>query len=358
MRPPISWQEWFEADTVQTLLPDLALAFTFFTALIYGVLGKRFERQRPAIAMSASLGLALAAGLVWWERSNGFSIRDLGPIAVGFAVILLAFVMYQSIRQVGGSWAGAAIALGVSILLAKVLGMRIPVPAELIQTLVTVALVVGLFAFLGHTHGRSSLPPVQVKLTKNEPDLARLHRERHLSHVIEKYLNGIKKQSETLRERPEKATDVIRQMRQMLPAEGYLTERMATLRAKAHQIRNGHIARLEETRHVFARLPMSAKKKAAAELAAGYNQIIGIDNRLERLDKAVSENEKRVRELTRKAQVQATRYDYRGLIDCLQYAQNLQEHNSHLFKIIERTEGKLTALARQVAAQANRMEQG
>ncbi|UCD53327.1 MAG: hypothetical protein JSW27_11895, partial [Phycisphaerales bacterium] len=104
-------------------------------------------------------------------------------------------------------------------------------------------------------------------------------------------------------------------------------------------------------------LPTSAKKKAAAELAAAYNQIIGIDTRLERLDKAIAVNEKRIRELTKKAQGRATRYDHRGLVQCLEHAESLQKHNSHLFKTIERTEAKLTALANKVAAQARRVEQ-
>ena len=352
-----SWREWFEAGTVENLLPDFVLAFAFFTALVYAVLGKRFERQRPAIAMSAALGLALSAGLVWWERSNGLSIRDLGPIAVGFAVIILAFVMYQSIRQVGGSWAGAGIALGASILIAEVLGMHIPISGQIIQTLVAVALIVGVIAFLHHHHGHSPLPRVRAKLPESKPDMSRLFRERHLSHAIERRLNGIKKQSETLRDRPDRAGSIAQQIRKMLPAEGYLTERMTRLRAKAHQIRNGHIARLEETRHVFARLPTPAKKKAAAELAAGYNQIIGIDTRLERLDKAVAENERRIRELTQKAQERATQYDHKGLVDCLKHAEKLQKHNSRLFKIIARTEAKLTSLAKQVAARARQVEQ-
>ena len=57
----------------ETLLPDFVLAFTFFTALTYAVLGRRFGHQRPAIAMSAAVGLALASGLVWWEHRNGAS---------------------------------------------------------------------------------------------------------------------------------------------------------------------------------------------------------------------------------------------------------------------------------------------
>lgn len=63
------------SEVLDTLLPDFVLAFTFFTALIYVVLGRRFGRQKPAAAMSIALGLALATGLIWWENDHGWSIR-------------------------------------------------------------------------------------------------------------------------------------------------------------------------------------------------------------------------------------------------------------------------------------------
>jgi len=67
----------------ETLLPDFVLAFAFFTSICYAVLGKRFGQQRPTITMSATIGFALSVGFVWWEQANDFSIRDLGPIAIG-----------------------------------------------------------------------------------------------------------------------------------------------------------------------------------------------------------------------------------------------------------------------------------
>ncbi|MHC4116698.1 MAG: hypothetical protein ACYSWO_04240 [Planctomycetota bacterium] len=341
---------------LESLLPDFVLAFAFFTSIVYAVLGRTFEKQRPAIAMSAVIGLALSTGLVWWERANGFSIRDLGPIAVGFAILLLAFVMYQSIRQVGGSWAGAGITVGAAIIIAKLLGLDIPVDWQIIQTIIVVALIFGLLAFMSHRHHlhpriRFSEPAVpDIKHT-----MADLYRQRHLSKKLDHGLRDLRKQARTLHEHPEQGPDIANQIKRMLPAQGYLTEKMAELRAKAHGVRNGHIARLEETRHVFAKLPTAAKKKASAELAARYNEMAGMDTRLERLDKTVAENEKWIRQLTEEAQQHSTNYDYQKLVNCLKQAEKLQHRNSKLIKIINRTEGKLASVAKDVVHQVKQV---
>jgi len=51
-------------ELLDSLLADFVLAFAFFTSVTYAVLGKRFKKQRPAIAMSAAIGFALSTGLV------------------------------------------------------------------------------------------------------------------------------------------------------------------------------------------------------------------------------------------------------------------------------------------------------
>ena len=84
-------------------------------------------------------------------------------------------------------------------------------------------------------------------------------------------------------------------------------------------------------------------------MAVCYNQLIGTDTRLERLDKAVAENERRIRDLTGQAQKYTANYDYRKLTDTIKAAEKLQHHNSKLFKIIDRTEGKLSAIAKKIA---------
>ena len=218
MRLEYWWQDWHLEELLESYLPDFVLAFAFFTSVVYAVLGKRFEQQRPAIAMSVTMGLALSIGLVWWEQANGFSIKDLGLIALGFAVLLLAFVMYQSIRQVGGSWAGTGITLGASMLIAGLLGFRVPIDAKIIQTVTVVAL----------------MPNIKHSM-------ADMYRERHLSKKLDHGLRTVRKKATTPNEHPEEAADISTQIKRMLPAQGHLTERMAQLRTKAHQIRNGHI---------------------------------------------------------------------------------------------------------------------
>jgi hypothetical protein len=344
-------------EFMETALPDFILAFTFFASLVFAVLNKHFGQRRPAIGMSAAIGFALATGLIWWERAIGLSIRDLGPIAVGFAIIVLAFVMYKAIHQIGGSWAGAAIAFGASIMVAKILELNIPIDPEVIQAVMLVALIVGILALVNYTHGHSAYSQHKVyEVPIIRHDMSDLYQGRRLSNRLKDQFRKLRHESRDLTEHPEQTSQILLQLKRILPAEGYLTEKMAQLRTKAHQIRNGHIARLEETQQIFAKLPVSTKKKAAAELISRYKQIAGIDTRLERLDGAVGETERRVRDLTKQAEQYAAIYNYKKLDQTLEVAEKLQNHNSRLLKSIQHTEQKLSAIAKKVANEVKQIE--
>lgn len=340
----------------ESLLPDFILAFTFFTALVYAVLGKRFDHQRSAVAMAAAVGLALASGLVWWEYQRGWSIRNLGPIAVGFAVILLGMIMFQGIRQTGGSWAGAGIAMGASILIAWVLGVDWPVAPAVIQSLAIVGLLAGIIAFFLHRHVPSSgyrwVPAhVEPEIAGIQHDMSDLDEGRRVDRRIGGALTHLRARTDSLAVHHEEAPDFMAQLQRILPAEGWLTERLAALRARAHVIQKGHLARIDELREAIGKLPRYARKRAEQELAARYEEL-HMDQRLERLNAAVAENERRIRELTREAEAAVVRHDYRKLADLLDAARKLQEHNAKLFKLIERGERKLMDAARRIAKDA------
>lgn len=341
----LAWSSLFDS-----LLPDFILGFTFFTALTYAVLGRRFDHQRSAVAASAAMGLALSVGLVWWEQAAGLSIRSLGPWAAGFAVIILAGIMYQSIRQTGGGFAGAGIALGASLLISWILGMRWAGAEQIIQTIITVSLIVGLVAFLLHRssqHHAATFPPSERQIAS--PVEIKAVEEGHvLSDLLRRRLRQTKRRVDRLHEHPEDAEDVMLQLKRMLPAEGWLTERVARLREKAHLVQQGLAERIGEVQKDFRTLPDEAKKKAAEELSAEYKEL-GLDRRLERLDGAVAATERRIRELTRDAETHLAANDYARLHDVLKSAERLQKHNTHLFKLIDRSEEKLAATARRIA---------
>lgn len=337
----------------ESLLPDFILAFMFFTALVYAVLGRKFDHQRSAVAMSVAVGLALSMGLVWWEAQSGLSVRNLGPIAIGFAVILLGMIMFQGIRQTGGSWAGAGIAMGASILIAWILGVDWPIAPAVIQSLAIVGLLAGIIAFFLHRHVPSSgyhwVPAnVQPELAGIRHDMSDLYEDRRMDQRVGDALTHLRARTDSLSVHREQAPDFMAQLRRVLPAEGWLTERLAALRARAHVIRKGHLDRIDELHHVIGKLPREVRRKAEQELAARYDEL-HMDKRLERLDAAVAENERRIRDLTREAEAAVTHNDYRKLADLLDAARKLQTHNGKLFTLIEHSEQRLIQASQRVA---------
>jgi hypothetical protein len=339
-------------DLLNSVLPDFILSFTFFTAVVYAVLSKRFGEQRPAVAMSAALGMALSIGLVWWEYANGYSIRDLGPLAVGFAIIILAGVIYQSIRGVGGNWAGAGIAIGACLLIGWTLGLDRHFDRSIIQSLITVLLTAGVIAFLLHRHGAArGTVPAWSSAADLRHDMSDLYQDERVAHNLNHDLKHLKREARHLAKHPDEdcreASDIMLQLRRILPAEGWLTQRMAGLRAKAELTRQGDIARVLQSEAQLAGMPAAARKRAGEQLARQY-AALGLDGRLVRLDKAVAENELRIRNLTQQAQQNLQAGNYPALANVLEQASKLQKHNAHLFKLIKGTEARLIATARQL----------
>lgn len=347
----------FGGGLFDTLLPDFVLALVLFTALAYAGLEGRFRRQRPAIAIAVVLALALTVGLVRWEYAQGLSLRNLGPVAVGLVLLVLALAVFRAIRQAGGTWAGVGIGIGTALLAAGLVGTDWQVAAEFLQTVTAVALVVGLMAFLLHIERHGHSGPVRVPvMPRTQRDRRDVRAGRIISDQLGTRLRRVRRESEFLDEQPDLEADVVQSIKRMLPAEGWLTQRLAELRKRAHQVRHGHVARLKETKEVFAKLPVSAKKRASGELIQGYHKLAGIDKRLERLDHAAAANEKRIRELTAEAGKAALRHDHRRLTELVAEAEKLQKHNSRLFTIIDRTENKLRAVAERVAQQAREVD--
>ena len=346
------------AELFESSLPDFVLAFTFFTALIYAVLGRRFDRhRRSAAAMSVALGIALAVGLVRWESEHGLSIRNLGSLAVILIIIVLILTVYLALKQLSGSVAGAAIALIAGILVAGMLGMLTPFSSETVLAVLVLAVIAGALQFVLHHHrGRahaSQLPTLpKANFSDFKRDVTELRQDHRVSKRLWRGLRSARRSDGLQENRPEARSDVLLQIRRMIPAEGWLTERMSRLRERAHHTRAGHVARLAETVRVYRKLPPSTRKRATAELAGRYQKLVGIDQRLERLDRSVADTERRIKELTGEAKQVVAQYEFQRVDGLLKQAEKLQDHNTRLCRLISRTEEKLIKAAKQAVRAA------
>jgi hypothetical protein len=338
-------------ELFDTILPDFVLAFAFFTAIIYLVVGKRFGQNRPAVALSATLGFALSIGLVWWEQAAGLSIRNLGPIAAGFALLILAGLIYQAIKQVGGSWAGGGIAIGACLIIGWVLDLRWLKNSAILSTVTAVALTIGIIAFLSRNKGKLSFPAAKSQeLAEVRHDMNDLYEDRRVSHRLADRFKNIKKEIKLDGERSPESQDIVFQLQRILPAEGWLTERLAKLREKIHHLEEGDIERIRELQKDWSTLPPQAKEKAGRELQDRY-KALNLERRLDRLDEAAAANEKRICQINEQARNCAATNDYSKLTELLKAANVLQKHNSRLFKIMNQTEAKLTSLVKEIVKQ-------
>lgn len=335
----------------ESLFADFVLALTFFTALAYAVLNRRFEHQRSAVAISTALGLALAVGLVWWEQDHGWSIRDLGPVAVGFGLLVLAVVMYQALSRAGGKLVGAAFTFGASLLIASLLELPVPLRGVLIQLVALGLIGAGIAALVVR---RRRDPPANVSSPETESihhDLSDLFVDRQMADRITERLKGLRDVSGHISERPGLADQVRDQLRHLLPAEGQLTEHLARFREKMALAQQGQMARINELQSELRHLPPEMRESAGEELAARIRQL-RLDRRLDRLDRSVAEAERRLRDLTVQAERALENRRYDVVPDLLDTAARIQQHAKKLLEAIDRTERKLLRAAEEAARAA------
>ena len=344
------WSIWL-SPALTPRLAEFALLLGFFVSLSYLVLSRRFGKRPATNLLALTVGAALAVGLSWWLEQTGWSVRDLGTIAVGFALLVLAGVMYRTIQDFGGTWAGLGTAIGLSLLIGWLLGLEWPLDPRIIQTVAVVAIVVGLAGFQFHRRTVAHYDPGPRRevryLRRDRRDLAD---DRHQADRLRNQSWELRREADWIGAKPELAGYVKLQLQRMLPEQGRLTQRLAVLRRHAYLMRAGHAAKIRHLQGVFNKTPPAARSQIAAKLRSEY-AALHLDERLERLDRSVAEVEKRIRKLTQEAESALSGQQYRKVPDLLDEASKLADHNVRLLNLIEQTEQRLLVRARKAAKQ-------
>ena len=336
----------FGGEFLDSLLADFLIAFAFFTALAYAVLARRFGEQRPAIVMAAALGFALALGLVWWEVQTGWSLRNLGPIAAGFLIMVLAGVLYQAFRQVGGSWGGAAIALGLSLLIGLSLAVDWPFDLRLLRSVAVGGIIVGVVLLLMQRHGHRW--PV-AGYAGDRVDLSDFADLRRRGAAVSDTLGRARRFARLLDGKPDTALQMRQYLDQALPAEGWLTDRLASLRGRAELLRAGKLSELRELKSKVSKLSGRRRQQLTKQLKLRYQEL-ALDVRIERLDQTVAETERRVRDVTQQARQALDAGDNVKVVQLIDTARHLQKHVDKLIRVIERTDQRVIRAAHEATA--------
>jgi len=351
---------------------DLGIGLVFFTALSFAVLGRRFEHKRSAAAVSAAMGLALSIGLVAWEIRSGYRLADLGTIAAGFGLVMIALVIYHAMRRVGGHWAGALTALGASLLIGQVVGLAglnhwmngVLVPLASLGLIAA-----GVMKLMMHPHaaGPTASTPSNPAVWRPSPKAARpspaevpeqtadpvreiteqvhaIDDVRRLSDRLEDHLAISQRDAQLLTAQPQLAALLRRQLAVMLPESQAVTRRLADLRAKAQMMRLGHLAKIRKLAPQVPRLPPQAARAASQQLRETYKEA-RLETRLDRLDRAAIQAEQRIASIvaTVNHMLDAGRYDHAA--HELHKAEKLGHQVQRLIKQIESDEKRVLALA-------------
>jgi hypothetical protein len=87
-----------------TVFIDFAIYLMVFVGISQITLGSRFQ-GKGGKAITIAIGISLALALAISERFLGFSLRSLGPIAVGIFLAILSVMIYRLVKQLGGDFA-------------------------------------------------------------------------------------------------------------------------------------------------------------------------------------------------------------------------------------------------------------
>ncbi len=355
-------------------LIDFLIALVFFTALAFAVLGRRLGHARAGAAASAALGFALALGLAAWEVNTGWRISDIGPIAAGFGLIVIALVIYHAMKKIGGQWAGVLIALGSASLIGQVLSL--PGLSNLLHGVVLPLVGIGLLAAgmmrLSHHHQTpypnvspsNAITPAPIAVpAPNDLEEVRDSQEQvhaiddvhRLADRIERTLSDTDRYGRALPAHPDLARLIRQQVDAVLPATQQITRQLAELRAHTELVRRGHLAKIRRLAPVVPKLDPTAARLASKRLRDLYDEA-SLGQRLERLDQAAAATEQRITQTITSVRQSLDAARYHEAASALRRAELLGRQAKKLIAQIDKQQKRVLALAIDAAKQSKEQE--
>ena len=289
---------------------------------------------------------------------NNYHMGNLGNIAIIIIIAFTAAVIYKLFKHSGhGVIAVITVALIILPALSRTfwfINYQLLFDIIFMGWILILIILLVKYASINNSPSPFYYPKTKYKepIFQDEPDSAdeeinRMYRFRNLSENISKKLRQLPKPSELLGDKKQ-STNLLIQLQRILPEQGFLINRMAELRAKVHMVKNGHIAKIKEIRKLYKLIPNHQKREVSKHMIEYYRNETDFEKRLERLESLVTAAEKQNSELMANAKACVERHKFKEFDHIVHKAQRLQDHITHIIKIIIRTEKKLSEAAHKI----------
>lgn len=307
--------------------------------------------------------------MVAWEINSGWRIADLGPIAAGFALIIIAAVVYYAMQKVGGRWAGVLTALGAAALIGQVLSL--PGLSGLFHGVLLPLAGIGLLAagVMRLMHHQQSFSPLRSapfdvplqsplassptynsaqapvdEVRESQDQVHAIDDVHRLADRIERSLSDAERWGRALPAQPDLAKLIRQHLATLLPATQDITRRLAQLRAHTERVRLGHLAKIRRIAPQVPRLDPLAARAASQRLRDLYREA-RLGERIDRLDRAAVLAEQQITQTLQAVDqlLDAARYDEAA--SRLHQAARLGKQTRKLIHQIEKQQKHVLALA-------------
>jgi hypothetical protein len=344
---------------------DFAIYLMVFVGISQITLGSRFQ-GKGGKAITIAIGISLALALAISERYLGFSLRSLGPIAVGIFLAILSVMIYRLIKQLGGDFAVSGSLAYIIILL--FLTATMPSFFAWINKntpLLGLGLVIGFFwaaykvishLFRGKKLSEKLGEKFKEAKTESDAEITQMNRSKGFqrsqikpitkqafktSDQILNELAEILKSIEKYGHLPEARAEIKKQIDKIMPEQMELMETLKTL-----QTRHGKILAFDmgvysqEFQKLYRELSGPEKAAMKRELEDEYVKL-GIEKQLPVLERQIQDYQVGIRNYLNQASSSLMAGDIENAKSCLKKAINLEQETKSIL-------GRLRNLEKQI----------
>jgi len=290
--------------------------FFLYLAFFVGVVQVGLGRTLPNRAITISLATILALGAASMEPVFGYTLRSLGPVAVGLFLLISSLMVYRTLRAFEIHKIGA----GVIVIVLLYIGLAAFLPsvnAALMHTtpvlpFLTVLILAILVVKFSDSRfvAKSQLLPREI--LPDAPGLA--EEERLVRRFLAKNKEGKKDEQALLAGLaellelldkvgtvPEARNLLAQRFKQILPKVHPIEEHMENVESLAEQVERVDLKLFADLKNVFPKLSEQDRKAVRNEIKQAMNKL-GIEKQLKELAKRVRQHTANLREHLEKAE--------------------------------------------------------